>query len=326
MKSRLKIVNLTKSFSSQGKRTVALADISVSFPDKYICGLLGMNGAGKTTLIKCVAGLVTPDSGDIFVGDESLLRNRKARFQNISVVLDGGRNLFPYMTVKENLQYFSFLRSGHRRDLDDDVLDIFETLKIKNIINKQIQKLSYGMRQRASIAIALACRSHIIFLDEPTTGLDIFYQEELSALLKLLQSKYNCSIIVSSHDMRFVEKTCTYCVLLDHGKLIKSGKIDEFRQSFDMIQYELKLGSNIEESTMALLQSHLYINSFDSDNRTLSIMWPRSQDFCKMIDLLGRSNIIVREVNKVDDLTAAIASLTRSRLEVNNETDNCGSI
>lgn len=326
MNSCLKIVNLTKCFSNQRKRTAALADISVSFPDKEICGLLGMNGAGKTTLIKCVAGLVTPDTGDILVGEESLLHNQKARFQNISVVLDGGRNLFPYMTVKENLQYFSFLRSGHRRDLDDGVLDIFETLQIKNIVNKQIQTLSYGMRQRASIAIALACRSHIIFLDEPTTGLDIIYQDELSSLLRLLQSKYNCSIIVSSHDMRFVEKTCSYCVLIDHGKLVKSGKIDDFRQSFDMIQYDLKLGSEIEETTIAILQSHLHINNFDSDTKTLTIMWPLSEDFCKMIDMLGQKKIIVREVNKVDDLTAAIASLTRSHLEVENETDNCGSI
>lgn len=309
MSSMIYVTKLRKVYN-RGKHVVALDNVSFQIEEGTICGLLGKNGAGKTTLIKCMTGLVIPEQGDILIDGDSVLKNNTARLKKVSVVLDGGRNLFSYMTVEENLKYFMMLRNKENNIRSDKVIDILETLKIKDILKRQIQTLSFGMRQRASIAVALACNTKVICLDEPTMALDIEYQNELSNLLKILQNKYNCTIIVSSHDMGFIEKTCSHCILIDHGKIMMQGKIDNFVHYFSSDQYDLKWEGRLSESIFQSLNKELNVVCYDKEQNKLSIAWDRTRNLCELFLTLCKHGIAVYDIEKLNNLATVISMMT----------------
>lgn len=304
----MEIIQLTKTYSSGSNKVVAVDNLSVTIPDNAICGLLGNNGAGKTTLLKCVVGLLKPSSGDIRLNGKT-----------VSVVLDGGRNLINYMTVSENIKYFSLLQ-GKRIDKDDGyITDITEALGVRELYGKQVQTLSFGMRQRASIAVALACRTDIIFMDEPTNGLDVQHQEELVGLIQMLRDKYKCTFVICSHDMRFVEKVCTHCILIDHGRVIHEGEIAEFKQSFSTIRYALKISRMLDSIELEKLAESIG-NDFStsqvdeeekSDGSYLRVIWPNNVDLGKLFVFLRDCNVGVYGIEKEDDLGSVISDMSR---------------
>ena len=320
MGNALKVRDLTKVYRLGKENITALNRISFEIPENSICGLLGNNGAGKTTLIKCTVGLLEPTAGNIFIGETDITRNAAKRLKHVSVVLEGGRNLFWYMTIKENMRYFSLLRDQNSGENKGYNCDIIEHLGIESIYNRQVQSLSSGMRQRASIAVALACRSDIIFMDEPTTSLDIGFQDELAQLIFKLKDIYNCSVILSSHDMNFVNSVCSDCVLIDKGELIQSGKISDFKNAFNIDNYAFSYRGTLGEKQLSFLAKHMDIRGYDSDKQNFEVLWDNRGDFCKLTSLIQESGIEVSGVEKISGLASAIMSITKRQVE-DSETD-----
>lgn len=311
----LHVDKLYKVYGKDKEEVTALDHITVDFPDNTICGLLGSNGAGKTTLIKCAVGLLEPTDGRILRGEEDITKNASERLKHVSVVLDGGRNLFGYMTVKENIRYFSLLRGKNIKNDQPYIQDILNYMGIEDIYNRCIQSLSFGMRQRASIAVALACRSDIIFMDEPTTGLDINYQDELAQLILKLKEKYRCTIIPSSHNMQFIDNVCSDCILIDKGKLIHSGKINEFKYSFALDNYLITCRQSLTNEQLARLQDRIKIKEYDHEKKALEVLWQNSENFCDLITMLQKEEIDVYSVEKIGGLAAAVANMTKGQEE-----------
>ena len=259
--SAIAIKNLCKVFKGRTGKLVALDNVTTSVPAGALCALLGKNGAGKSTLIKCAAGIYIPDAGTIEVDGTNILRNKKAQVSNISVLLDGGRNLFRYMTVEENIRYFTLIKGTSRNisNMKELKAKAIEALDVGNYLNKTIDRLSYGIAQRVAITVAIACASPIIILDEPTKGLDFVMTRELSSLLKEIKDMWGSTVILSSHDLAFVESLSDYIILINNGALIKEGTLDEFKSMLDFNSHTITVDC---ELTTSQVESLKMLNSF----------------------------------------------------------------
>lgn len=304
------IENLSKIYKMKEKTHYVLNNVSLTIPKNSIYGLLGNNGAGKTTLIKCIVGLITPDNGKIVYQNNNILQNYKARLEHISVLLDGGRNLYLYMTVEENIRYFSMLNGIKHFKKSDNYKLILQYLDIDKISNKLVNTLSFGMRQRAALAVSLVCGSDIIILDEPTTGLDIVYRNELIQLLIKLKKDFNKTIILSSHDIDFINSVCDWCCLLDQGKIIKDGDIKSFLEAFDSINYTLSYRDFLENRQINILNKVLNIINIDFDRKEIDILWNKGKNVTEMLKYFHELDIYVNSIKKNSSLKSVILALS----------------
>ena len=306
MDNSLCVKGICKAFREKNETIHALDHVSVCFPQGKICGLLGNNGAGKTTLIKCVSGLLLPEEGQVLLGETDILKNAALRKKKISVVLDGGRNLFWYMTVKENLRYFLMLKGQPYQA--ETVQPLLAQLGLEDLANKQLQQLSFGMRQRASIAVALASHAEIIFMDEPTNGLDIQYKDELMRLVKAMCQHYRCTFIISSHDMSFVEPLCEYCVLIGKGKILHSGPLASFQNAFHSSEYSIRYRCDGEVDMDAV---RLHTTAHNAAENIFRVLWPQDRPVNDMIHILDECGLSVVEIDRADGLAATITMMTQ---------------
>lgn len=297
----LSIEKLNKTFL-HGKAQ-ALKNCSLEVSKNSITGLLGMNGAGKTTLIKCVANLLIPDSGNVYFENNDLLKKPEIVTNNISVLLDGGRNLFWYMTVEENIKYFSLLKAANKFD-KTRFAKIAQYLELEPILKKQLHQLSFGMKQRANIAVALMSSAQLLIFDEPTTGLDVKFQAELERLIVELHKEFDVSILLSSHDMDFVKRTCNDCILIHEGQTLKQGSMQEFMSLFETSRYEIMLYEPLIDDVKKELQENF--NIAEMNDTSFSIFWGNNKELNEMFAKLNSIGIKVKMLNSENTLRASI--------------------
>ena len=297
----LSIEKLNKTFL-HGKAQ-ALKNCSLEVSKNSITGLLGMNGAGKTTLIKCVANLLIPDSGNVYFENNDLLKKPEIVTNNISVLLDGGRNLFWYMTVEENIKYFSLLKAANKFD-KTRFAKIAQYLELEPILKKQLHQLSFGMKQRANIAVALMSSAQLLIFDEPTTGLDVKFQAELERLIVELHKEFDVSILLSSHDMDFVKRTCNDWILSHEGQTLKQGSMQEFMSLFETSRYEVMLYEPLIDDVKKELQKNF--NIAEMNDTSFSIFWGNNKELNEMFAKLNSIGIKVKMLNSENTLRASI--------------------
>ena len=213
----LKIENVNKSF----KEIKALDNVSLQIECKKLYGLLGVNGAGKTTLINIITGLIKKDSGKVFVygNDLDTESGKIKRLVNVStqeVAIAGN------LTVKENLEFFC---NVYDVPTYPKVEEIVEQFGLKEVINQKAKTLSGGWKRRLSIAIAIVSNPKILFLDEPTLGLDVLARRDLWKVINSLKSK--TTIILTSHYLEEIEHLCDEVAILSKGKVLETGTIEE---------------------------------------------------------------------------------------------------
>lgn len=220
------------SFKYKNSNSKILSNVNLSISEYGVYGLLGRNGAGKTTFIKSCLNLLAYE-GQVIYDDKDLSKITKRDIvDNIAALLEGNRNLYWKLTIKENIIFFSELR-GHKIDLTSnkykELLEKFSLEKKENVL---IENLSRGMQQKVSIMCTLLFDTPFVFLDEPTLGLDY---ESKSHLIKLLKDENiirNKIIFVSSHDLNFIESVCK------DSFLIKNNTISMYK-NFDKNIFEI---------------------------------------------------------------------------------------
>lgn len=206
MKNVLEVKNLSKKF----KDLTAVDGISFEVPEGVCFGLLGPNGAGKTTTIEMLEGLVKPSAGEIlFYGkpaDKALYTSLGVQFQSTAIQ--------DYLTVKETLEMFSAL---YPKSADID--ELIELCELSDFLKQDHRKLSGGQKQRLLLALALINDPNIIFLDEPTTGLDPHARRNFWDLISAIKAK-NKTILLTTHYMDEAEYLCDDIVIMEKGKII----------------------------------------------------------------------------------------------------------
>lgn len=228
------VENLTKSFENQK----AVDSISFKAKRGEILGFLGPNGAGKTTTMKIMAGLLTPDFGNITFGDYSIWK-QAGKIKNIIGYLPERNPLYDEMNVIDFLFFISKLHNIPKYKITSRVLDMIRLCGLDNDKHKQIGELSKGFRQRVGIAQALIHDPEVVILDEPTTGLD---PNQIFGIRKIIKEiGEEKTVILSSHILSEIETTCDQVMIMSNGKIVANGTTSELRRKSDA-EYCLKVG------------------------------------------------------------------------------------
>lgn len=222
------IENVCKDYKT--KR--ALQGVCLEIKQGELFGLLGVNGAGKTTLIKILCGLTRKTSGRITV-DGFDLDKEMDKIKQIIDVSPQETAVANNLTVKENLEFFaSIYDNNDARALEE----VVETFRLGEVLNQKAKTLSGGYKRRLSIAIALISNPKILFLDEPTLGLDVFARRELWSIIQKLQKRV--TIILTSHYLEEIENLCDRVAVLSKGNLLQTGTIEEIKRATDTQNFE----------------------------------------------------------------------------------------
>ena len=230
----IKITDLHKSF---GENDV-LKGVNVNLRKSENLVVLGKSGTGKSVLIKCIAGLIVPDQGEVIVLGKNVPGLRSDELNMLRVRLGflfQSAALYDSMTVRENLLFplERHLKKKSKKEFDEMVNEVLENVGLKDAIDKMPSELSGGMRKRIGLARTLILKPEIMLYDEPTTGLDPITSGEISKLILDMQKKYNISSIIITHDILCAKTTADRMVVLKEGVIAAEGTYQEMENSED---------------------------------------------------------------------------------------------
>ncbi|GEM88509.1 ABC transporter ATP-binding protein [Meiothermus granaticius] len=224
----------------------ALKGVSLQLFRGEILTLLGPNGAGKTTLVKILAGLVEPDGGRVEV-----LQEGKRTW--MGAVLEGNRNLYWRLTALENLIYFGTLRGLIPKEARRRGLELLETVGLAEKAQQTVGTLSRGQQQRAALAAALVHDPPILFLDEPTLGVDLEAQEAIRTWLLRLKEQGK-AVLLTTHQMDFAEAVADRVAILQEGEVVLEGRTQEVLEGSPGAPYRIELQAPLGEGDPRLAQ------------------------------------------------------------------------
>lgn len=227
----IKTVDLTKKY----KDLTAVDKLNLTIEQGELFSLLGVNGAGKTTTIKMLSCLTKPTSGDAFLNDKSVVSNT-TDVKNIIGVSPQETAVAPNLTVKENLELMCGVHSFSKDKKKQKIAELSEQFGLTNILNKKASKLSGGWQRKLSIAMALTSEPEILFLDEPTLGLDVLARNDLWDTIRLLKGKI--TIILTTHYMEEAEALSDHIGIMKDGKLLALGTVDELKDKAKTDKFE----------------------------------------------------------------------------------------
>lgn len=224
----IEIKDLTKSF----KELNAIDNLTLSINENELFGLLGENGAGKTTLIKILTTLIKKDKGEVKIFNY-ILGKDDIDIRKIINISPQDSALANNLTVKENIDFFKDI---YNINDDEYITYLIDKFKLKDYLNKKVKILSGGYKRRTSILISLLSKPKILFLDEPTLGLDVIARREVWNILNELKNK--CTIILTSHYLEEIESLCDNLCVLKHGKLKETGTISSIKSKTNSTTFE----------------------------------------------------------------------------------------
>lgn len=219
----IEIKGLRKEFGTK----VAVKDISLQVKEGIIFALLGVNGAGKTTTIRMLNGLSKPTAGEAYVLGKSIKTEPDA-VKQISDLSPQETSVAPNLTVKENLEFMAQIYGMNKTETAEKVEALVERFSLKEIEKSKAKTLSGGWQRRLSIAMALISEPKILFLDEPTLGLDVLARQELWNILRALRG--SMTIILTTHYMEEAEELSDEVAVMVDGEIKARGTVEELKQ------------------------------------------------------------------------------------------------
>ncbi|MEV5936884.1 ATP-binding cassette domain-containing protein [Streptomyces sp. NPDC052079] len=228
--------SIRRPFHRPTERAVALDDVHLRISRGEFVGLLGQNGAGKSTLIKLMTGLLLPDTGTVRVCGLDPYTDRERNARNMGVTFGQRTQLWWDLPARDS---FSILRDVY--GLPDEVwretlTELDDVLTLSEFWDTPVRFLSLGQRVRCDLAAALLHRPRVLFLDEPTIGLDVMVKDQVRELLSRLAATGDHSVVLTTHDMAEVEALCRRIVVIDRGRVVHDGQRDRLAVAADAEQ------------------------------------------------------------------------------------------
>lgn len=236
----LAAAGLTKRF---GDREV-VSDLTLSVRPGRAFGLLGPNGAGKTTTVRLLNGLITPSSGSVSLFGEQLTASNADRIRSrIGVQTD--TNLYETMTARENLRVWGELYGLRPRAVEERTAEILEVMDLTDRASSLVGTLSKGMRQKLAVGRAILHEPELLFLDEPTAGLDPETSEDLIEYLKRMIQTMNTTLVICTHQLHGLESLCDDVGFLVRGRMVATGEVDDLlRQRWPDFRFRIDVGGD----------------------------------------------------------------------------------
>lgn len=274
----------------------AVDDISFSIDEGELVGFIGPNGAGKTTTLKCLTGLLYPTGGEVKVLGYVPFERKHPYLRQISLVMGQKNQLWWDLPAID-----SFLLNKEIYNIPDEqynktIKELSALLEVKEILQVQVRKLSLGQRMKCELIAALIHNPKILFLDEPTIGLDVMMQQNLREFVKEYNQKYNATIILTSHYMKDVEELCKRIIIIDHGKILYDGLLANIVKKYA----KNKSITAIFEKPVALekIKQLGHILSFEPTKAVLSIPRAKSNHVAsKLLEHFAVEDINIEEPN-----------------------------
>lgn len=227
----IKTFNLTKKY----KDIVAVDNLNLTINKGELFSLLGINGAGKTTTIKILSCLTKPSKGDAFIEGNSII-TQQDNIKKIIGISPQENAIAPNLTVRENLELMCGIYNIEKEKIKEKILNFSELFKLTEVLNKKASKLSGGFKRRVSIAMALIADPKILFLDEPSLGLDVIARSELWDIILNLKGK--TTIILTTHYMEEAEILSDRIAIMKHGKMLIVDTVDGIKKSTNTTKIE----------------------------------------------------------------------------------------
>jgi ABC-2 type transport system ATP-binding protein len=227
----VEVSDLRREFKGKGAPVVALDGVSLKVGQGEIFGVLGPNGAGKTTMIRILSTLLLPSGGWAKVMGYDVEHEPEKVRRVINMASGAEKAGYDFISAKRNLWFFSQLYGIPSQEAEKRIMELSEMLGLTKYLDRKFYALSTGYRQRATIARAFVNEPKVVFLDEPTIGLDVMTARSIREFLKEQARKSERTIILASHNMAEVEAICDRVAIIDKGKIIAAGTPEDLKRS-----------------------------------------------------------------------------------------------
>ena len=210
----------------------AVDDISFTINKGEVIGFIGPNGAGKSTTIKMLSGILYPDGGFVKSNGFVPYKQRKQYVKDIGVVFGQKSQLNWDLPLIESFELMRYIYKIPKEKYEKNLAKFIELLDMEEFINRPVRQLSLGQKMRGDIVAALLHSPKIVFFDEPTIGLDVVAKEKIREFVKYMNEKEDTTIIFTTHDMQDIEKVCDRLIIIDSGKKMYDGSINEIKNLY----------------------------------------------------------------------------------------------
>lgn len=309
----VRVRNLTKVYDAEDGEVTALDDVSLDIERGTVVGLLGPNGAGKTTLIKSILDLVRPTDGDVEVLGADVTASGGELYRHVSAMLEGARNVYWRLSLRENLRYFTSLQGIDPDAVADENLAFVESLGLTDKLDEPVNSLSRGMKQKATLACTLARRTDLVFLDEPTLGLDVEASAALVDTLQEMVERDEKTVVLSSHDMDVIEELCDRVVVLNAGRVVVDDSVSALLDAFRTQSHRLRLAAPLADVDRAAVAEVAESVSWSgaSDTVELTVTLEAPADYYRLMRTLESAGAIIESAETTTpDLEAVFLRVT----------------
>jgi ABC-2 type transport system ATP-binding protein len=217
-------------FHREHQEMIAVDRVSFSIQRGEMVGYIGPNGAGKSTTIKMLTGILVPTSGEIVINGFIPWRQRTSYVKTIGVVFGQRTQLWWDIAVIESFKLLRRIYEVSQRDFDERMETFNEILGIRDYLNTPVRKLSLGERMRCDLAAALLHNPPLLFLDEPTIGLDVVAKDHIRQFLRAINQRYQTTVLLTTHDLDDIEELCRRILIIDHGHVLYDGDLASLKQ------------------------------------------------------------------------------------------------
>ncbi|MGM0410607.1 MAG: ABC transporter ATP-binding protein [Bacillota bacterium] len=280
MEKVLKLNNVTKSYAAKK----AVNKVSFDLKDGEILGLLGPNGAGKTTIIRMILNIIAPDEGNISFNDFSIEDKHKMGY------LPEERGIYKDTKVLETITYFADLNQMPLAESRQKAEYWLEKLELADYANNKIDELSKGMQQKVQFIISIIHKPEVLIVDELFSGLDPVNQDLFKSILEELSAD-GMSILLSSHRMNMVEELCDRIFLINQGKEVLYGKLNNIKEKYDQKKVEMTYSGNDN-----YLKGNININNFKKKNGKASFYLNNLDNLNEFLDEINEK-LDIKEIS-----------------------------
>lgn len=267
-------------FHREKVRKVAVDDISFTIADGEIVGYIGSNGAGKSTTIKMMTGIMRPTGGQILVNGIDPSKNRKENAANIGVVFGQRTQLWWDLPLSESFTILKEIYDVSDGDYKSRMDFIHGVLELQEFFDRPVRTLSLGQRMRADLGAALLHNPKVLYLDEPTIGLDIVVKDNIRKAIRQINREYNTTVILTTHDIGDIEELCSRIIIIDEGRKIYDGTLEHLRDTYGthrIIRAEIHRPLELCLWEALGVSPEDCVTSYDAQRKTLEIRFEKSK-------------------------------------------------
>ena len=214
------------------KTVEAVKNVSFNVEKGEVIAFIGPNGAGKSTTIKMLTGILYPDKGEVRVLDIDPMKDRKKLAYEIGTVFGQKEQLWTHLTPYDNFKFFGAIYDLPDSVVEKKIKEFNEVFELEEFINTPVRNLSLGQRIRCEIVASLIHEPKVLFLDEPTIGLDPVVKENIRTLIKRMNKEYKTTVFLTSHDVGDIEKLCKRVIIINNGRLVLDDSMENLKYHY----------------------------------------------------------------------------------------------